>query len=95
MSRFKEITTKFLQEIHSKEISEWLQELKFLSNTLEEKIDPEPIELQLVDSVYKLFESYEQVENLIKEYKKNSLPSEKLSSLYDNEQTGTTGILFD
>jgi hypothetical protein len=94
MSRFKEITTKFLQEIHSQEITEWLQELKFLSEGLEEKIDPEPIELQLVDSVYKLLESYEQVENLIKEYKKDSLPSDKLSSLYNREGSGT-GVLFD
>lgn len=94
MSRFKEITTKFLQEIHSQDITEWLQELKFLSEGLEEKIDPEPIELQLVDSVYKLVESYEQVENLIKEYKKDSLPSNKLTSLYDSNSTGT-GILFD
>lgn len=94
MSRFKEITTQFLQEIHSQEITEWLQELKFLSEGLEEKIDPEPIELQLVDSVYKLLESYEQVENLIKEYKKDSLPSEKLSSLYGRKSSGTS-VLFD
>jgi hypothetical protein len=94
MSRFKEITTKFLQEIHSEDISEWLQELKFLSEGLEEKIDPEPIELQIVGSVYQLLENFEQVDNLIKEYKKDSLPSEKLTTLYNQKASGT-GVLFD
>lgn len=94
MSRFKEITTKFLQEIHSKDVAEWLQELKFLSEGLEEKIDPEPIELQIVGSVYQLLENFEQVDNLIKEYKKDSLPSEKLTSLYEQKSAGTS-ILFD
>lgn len=95
MSRFKEITSTFLQEIHSKDISEWLQELKFLSEGLEEKFDPEPIELQLVSSVYQLLETFEQVENLIKEYKKDSLPSDKLNTLYEQKSNGTTSILFD
>lgn len=94
MSRFKEITNKFLQEIHSQDIREWLQELQFLNESLEQKIDPEPIELQLVDHIYKLLENYEQVETLIKEYKKDSLPSNKLDSLYNREDSGS-GVLFD
>jgi hypothetical protein len=95
MSRFKQITIQFLQEIHSTDISEWLQELKFLSEEIEEKFDPDPIELQIVGSVYQLLENFETIENLIKEYKKDSLPSEKLSTLYDKKSSGTTDILFD
>jgi hypothetical protein len=95
MSRFKQITTTFLQDIHSNDISEWLQELKFLSEGLENKFDPEPLELQIVSHIYQLIESFEQVENLINQYKKDSLPTDKLTSLYDKKLSGTTDILFD
>jgi len=83
MSQTNKITLKFLQELHSSK--EWLETLNYLIELLETKVDPDPEEIQLVDSAFQFVEKLKTLEAQLKKYiggKRDSLPENKLSSLY-------------
>jgi hypothetical protein len=91
MSHINKITLKFLQELRSNEES--LETLNYLIDLLETKSDPDPEEIQLVDSAYQFVEKLKTLEAQLKKYiggKHESLPGNKLNSLY-NSSSHTVG----
>lgn len=86
-SKMSNLTKSFLNEIESfKESNDYLDSIL---NTLEEKNDPSPEEIQLVSDIYQYLEKFHILkENMkryvIKEHNKNN-SGYKLSQLLDNK----------
>lgn len=97
MLQSNKITLKFLQELNSSK--ELLETLNYLVELLENKVDPEPEEIQLVDSAYQFIEKLKFLESVMKEYmkkKQESLPGNKLEKLYQKiSHIRGTQSLFD
>lgn len=98
MVKLKKLISDFLTELNAEEHQQVFNSLNVLLEHIENKNDPEPIELQIADSTYQLLEHLGNVQNLLKKYQKETtknLPGNKLSSLYENNLTKGTNILFD
>ena len=97
MSQINKITLKFLQELNSSK--EMIDTLNFLIKILENKTDPEPEEIQIVDSAYQFIEKLKSLESIIRIFQENnyeSLPGTKLSKLYKTQSRATgTQSLFE
>lgn len=97
MSQVNKITLKFLQELNSSK--EMIDTLNFLIKILENKTDPEPEEIQIVDSAYQFIEKLKSLESNIRIFQENSyesLPGNKLSKLYKTRSRATgTQSLFE
>ncbi len=92
------IAFRFLTELHSKENQKLFESLDYLLEQLENKEDPDPKELRIVDLTYQTVEKLRMVETVLKEYAKGSgkLDGTKLQDLYDKIPSGTgSQALFD
>jgi len=74
----------FLNELKSDSVKSALGSLSILLNELEEKNDPEPIEMEIVDVSYQLLEKLNLLEAALRKYKATDhiLAGDKLSNLY-------------
>ncbi len=71
--------------------------LKILSDHLEEKVDPDPIEMEIVDASYQLIEKIQLFESVMRQYAVKSseeLLGNKLTELYSSAKKGGTSTLF-
>jgi len=99
MSRTDKIISNFLTELHSKEVSSLFDHLDVLMDHLEVKDDPDPSELQIVNSVYQVLEHLRTLEAYLKRRVGDSpqLTGTKLQSLYDKApiSVGTQAMFND
>lgn len=90
------LSKKFLREIDSK--SETIEVLGTMIGLLENKPDPDPSELYLLESLYRLKENLTLVESRLNSYvieSRRSLPGNKLNDLYDGASPKGTSKLFN
>jgi hypothetical protein len=79
---------KVLRELNSSEVQESFQSLGYLLEFLENKEDPDPIEMQIVEASYQTIEKLRLLEGFLKKYVKESdkiLKGSKLQKLYDDK----------
>jgi len=99
MSRTDKIISNFLTELHSKEVSTLFEHLDVLTDQLETIDDPDPSELQIVNSVYQVLENLRTLEAYLKRRVGESpqLTGNKLQSLYDKApiSVGTQAMFKD
>jgi hypothetical protein len=94
MSRTTKLTFKFMRELNSDAVQETFETLSLLLDHLENKNDPEPSEVQLVDTAYQALEKLKTLEGLIKNHigeNDNIVKGNKLEKLYERN----TQSLFD
>jgi len=86
MSRqIAKIAQNFLSEVSKVDIREGIQTL---ISELEEKVDPDPIEVRLIAQLYHFIENIELVKNNLRRYVEDfseKTPGTKLSSLWENQ----------
>jgi hypothetical protein len=68
MSRTTKLVFRFLRELDSKDVQDTFESLGVLLDHLETKNDPEPVEVQLVDTAYQTLEKLKTLEGLMKRY---------------------------
>jgi hypothetical protein len=98
MSKESKIAQRFLEGIGQKESKVTFETLTYLINELENKADPEPEEIKIVESLYNFVEKFKILEYNLRQYVKSDikdLPGNKLSSLYENGNSFGTSKLFD
>jgi hypothetical protein len=86
MSRTHKFAERFLNKLQRESTQETFEILELLMEELENKNDPDPAEVQLVESIYLFVEKMKLMEGSIKKYvveSRTSLPGNKLSSLYE------------
>ena len=78
---------QFLVELNSKDSQSLFQKLDFLLDHLENKEDPEPFEVQIVDMAYQTLDRIKSLESILKNHAIESdlLDGDKLQSLYDKK----------
>jgi hypothetical protein len=79
-------------------VQEAFQSLDDLLDHLEEKDDPEPFEMHIVDSAYQALEKLKTLEGIMKNRitESNALKGSKLQKLYDKTPTSVgSQVLFD
>ncbi|MCK5608389.1 hypothetical protein KAR91_41285 [Candidatus Pacearchaeota archaeon] len=90
--------TVILNELRSSEVKLLFEHLKMFTENLEEKIDPDPIEIQIVDAAYQLIEKVQLFESVMKQYssaKSEDLLGNQLDRLYNSGKVASgTSILF-
>jgi Zn-dependent oligopeptidase len=87
MAQHKTTVIRFLNELTSKEVKGTFEFLENILKELEDKIDPDPIEMEIVDSAYQAIEKLNMLENNLRRYvtiENNSLPGNKLNDLYES-----------
>lgn len=94
LPKLKNVVVNFLKEIHAED-KESLEPFRVFLENMENKEDPDPIELQIVDTSYQLLEKLDTLENLLKNYNKQNLIGNKLNDLLDNSSPKGTSVLFD
>ena len=85
---------KFLKELGSDPAFTTITEF---IEMLEEKVDPDPIELRLIESLYAFNEKSKLLENNMRTYVKKirgDLPGTKLQNLYDDSSYNGAGSIF-
>jgi Zn-dependent oligopeptidase len=94
MSRLNTVVN-FLNELRSNSVNSALGSLQILMNELEEKNDPEPIEMEIVDVAYQMLEKLNLLEAALRKYKSTDhiLTGSKLGDLYRNG--GSDSLLDD
>ena len=91
MSKIINVAKKFLDEMR---LSESVVALNVLIESLETKPDPEPSEVYLLETLYQFKEKLKITESKINSYliqSKQSIPGNKLASLYDDLPDGGYG----
>jgi 3'-phosphoadenosine 5'-phosphosulfate sulfotransferase (PAPS reductase)/FAD synthetase len=94
LPKIKDVVLNFLREIHAED-KESLEPFRVFLENIENKDDPDPIELQIVDTSYQLLEKLDTLENLLKNYNKQNLVGNKLNDLLDKTSATGSSILFD
>ena len=97
MMRLNKIAQKFLNELHSAEVTGIFETLILLNDQMETKNDPDPVEIRLVESIYHFVEKLKLLEHNLQSYVKdtNGVSGNKLEKLYDKESViGMSDILF-
>ncbi len=76
----------FLEGLHQSDTKNTFEQLKDLIEVLENKIDPDPTEVRLVNHIYAFIEKLNVLENNLSSYAKESTnqTGTKLSNLYEN-----------
>lgn len=98
MSQTTKLAFRFLRELNSKDVQCTFESLEVLLDYLEEKDDPDPSEIQMVDSAYQALEKLKTLEGLLKNYIGESriAKGNKLEKLYEKTPTSVgTQSLFD
>lgn len=95
MSR-SNLITKFLNELNSDKVKGAMDHLNEILVLLENKNDPEPIEMEIVNEAYQTLERLQILEAAIRRYLNTGrdLPGDKLGNLYENNHSGGTSVLF-
>ena len=83
MSRLNTVVN-FLNELRSDSVKSALGSLEILIHELEDKNDPEPIEMEIVDVAYQMLEKLNLLEAALRKYKVTDhvLTGNKLGDLY-------------
>ena len=68
MSQTTKLAFKFLRELNSKDMQSVLESLEVLLDYLESKNDPDPVEIQMVDTAYQALEKLKTLEGLMKRH---------------------------
>jgi hypothetical protein len=89
-----------LNELNSSGVRNLLDHLDVFLKYLEEKIDPDPIEIQIVDTAYQAIEKIQLLEAALRKYQAEGgqeLLGNKLDDLYSSEpkNTGTSRLFKD
>ena len=87
MSRTQKLAERFINKLQREATQETFEILELLTEELENKNDPDPDEIQLIESIYLFIEKMKLMEGSIKKYVKESresLPGNKLSALYED-----------
>jgi len=87
MSRTHKFAERFLNKLQRESTQETFEVLELLMEELENKNDPDPTEVQLVESIYLFIEKMKIMEGAIKKYivqSRDTLPGNKLSALYED-----------
>ena len=87
MAQNKTTVIRFLNELNSQEVKGAFEFLSNILKELEDKIDPDPIEMEIVDSAYQAIEKLNVLENNLRNYvtdKNRTLPGNKLTDLYES-----------
>ena len=87
MAQHKTTVIRFLNELNSKEVKGTFEFLTSILEKLEDKIDPEPIEMEIVDSAYQAIEKLNMLENNLRKYVTDgnkTLPGNRLNDLYES-----------
>jgi len=86
-----------LNELNSGGVKILMDHLTIFLEYLEEKNDPEPIEIQIVDAAYQVIEKFQLLESTLRKYQvevAEDLLGSKLDKLYSSEprNTGTSRL---
>jgi RPA family protein len=95
MSRTTKLVFKFLRELDSRDVQDTFESLGTLLEHLETKNDPEPVDVQVVDTAYQALEKLKTLEGLLKRYigeSNSGLKGNKLAKLYEQTEIPT---MFD
>jgi len=87
MANSKTSVVRFLNELNSKEVKSAFEFLSSVLEVLEEKIDPDPIEMEIVDSAYQLIEKLNILQDNLRKYvrsENSKSATSKLVDLYDD-----------
>jgi len=87
MAQHKTTVIRFLNELNSSEVKGTFEFLANILKELEDKIDPDPIEMEIVDSAYQTIEKLNMLENNLRKYvmdENKSLPGTRLNNLYES-----------
>jgi len=87
MAQHKTSVIRFLNELNSKEVKGAFEFLSTILENLEEKNDPDPIEMEIVDSAYQAIEKLNLLENNLRKYvtdKNTTLLGNTLNDLYES-----------
>ena len=98
MSRTTKLAFKFLRELNSTDVQDTFQSLGVLLDHLETKDDPEPVEVQMVDTAYQALEKLKTLEGLLKRHigETHSITKgNKLQNLYDKAPTSIGSSILD
>lgn len=88
MSRATNLVVNFLNELNSQEFRDAFESLNVLIEYLENKNDPEPSELQIVETSYEFIEKVKLLESALRSYSQsNDQLGSKLQKLYDNNRS--------
>ena len=96
MSRLNTVVN-FLNEINSKSTKDAFGSLLTLIEDLENKNDPEPVEIEIVDVAYQLIEKLNLLESAMRKYSsmEHVLTGDKLDNLYEHNHKSGSSTLFD
>jgi len=99
MSRTDKLASRFLRELNTSNVQETFRSLEALLDHLETKHDPEPGDMQIVDTAYQLLEKLKLLEGTLKHYVGDSdtlLKGNKLQRLYAKTPKNTgSQVMFD
>lgn len=98
MTTTSKMAQQFLVELNSKDSQSLFQKLDFLLDHLENKEDPEPFEVQIVDMAYQTLDRIKTLESILKNHvaESNLLTGDKLQNLYDKKPISVgTQVLFN
>ena len=99
MSRTDKLVSMFLMELNATNVQDTFRSLEVLLDHLETKHDPEPEDMQIVDTAYQLLEKLKFLEGVLKRYVGDSdtlLKGNKLQKLYAQAPKNTgSQVLFD
>jgi len=85
MAQHKTSVIRFLNELNSKEVKSAFEFLATILENLEEKNDPDPIEMEIVDASYQAIEKLNVLENNLRKYvndENKTLLGNRLNDLY-------------
>jgi len=98
MSRTTKLAFKFLRELNSSDVQDTFTSLGTLLEYLEGKEDPDPAEIQMVDTAYQALEKLKTLEGMIKYHISESsevAKGTKLQNLYDKTPTDVGSSILD
>lgn len=87
MAQHKTSVIRFLNELNSREVKSAFEFLSTILEGLEDKPDPDRIEIEIVDSAYQAIEKLSVLESMLRKYvndeNNKTLPGNKLFDLYE------------
>jgi len=88
MSGIDKLAFSFLSDLHSDNVKETFESLSNMLEALENKNDPDPIELEITDVSYQLVEKLNLLAELLKKYviENDVLLGDKIQSLRDDQR---------
>ena len=78
----------FLEQIQTKSSKSVFETITLLVEQLENKTDPEPVEMHLVENIYSFLEQMKRLENNLRSYVSDTKRpiGSKLASLYEDQE---------